>query len=127
MRKAFVPAIGAVLLATTVWTTGAVAGGTTAPRSAPQAITVTGYMVDQACLSGDIVQVMLTAKARSTSKPVQYQWDFTNNGSFDTPPGPPSVTTTYGDEVNVTALVKATNPANETDTDTVTFGTLNCS
>src|SRR5919204_2401474 len=120
MRTRLIPA-AALLLAAVVSGTGAAAGSSTA---APTAITVTGFMVDQTCLpGGDTVQVMLTAQARSTSRPVQYQWDFTNNGSFDTPPGKPSATTTYGDEVNVTALVQATNADGESDTDTVTFGT----
>lgn len=122
MRTRLIP-VAALLLAAVVSGTGAAAGSTT---TAPQAITVTGFMVDQVCLNGDTVQVMLTAQARSTSRPVQFQWDFTNNGSFDTPPGRPAATTTYGDEVNVTALVQATNSDGESDTDTVTFGTLRC-
>ena len=54
-----------------------------APANA-QTLTVTGFVVEQECLSGDFVAVTLSATAESTSSPVGFRWDFTNNGTFDT-------------------------------------------
>lgn len=122
MRRKLLFVAGIVLVV------GVFAGSVAVARpQTPAFISVEGYMADQACQGGDNVPTTLTAKARSSSRPVMYRWDFTNNGSFDTLPNRnPRVMTTYADEVNVTALVEATNPDGDVATDTVTFGTLRC-
>lgn len=100
----------------------------TGPVSAtPQALSVTASVTDQVCQGGDFVRVTLTAFAQSSSQPVRYRWDFTNNGSFDTGIRTnPTVSNLYPDEVTVTARVGAGNPEGDRAQDTVTFGTLRC-
>jgi hypothetical protein len=95
--------------------------------AAPESLTVTASVMDQTCISNDRVQVTLTAVADSSSQPVRFTWDSTNNGSFDTPASTdPTVTFTYPDEVNRTARVGAKNPERNKAMDTVTFQTLRC-
>ena len=57
---------------------------------------------------------------------VRFQWDFNNDGIFDTPlSANPTVSHLYPDEVNVTAVVKAVK-GRRSATDSVTFSTLRC-
>ena len=118
--------VAAVLAATAVAGLFAIGSAQAGPKT-PQALSVTAAVVDQQCRGGDFVRVTLTATAASTSQPVRYRWDFTNNGSFDTPVlANPTVSRLYPDEVNVTARVGAGNAEGDRATDTVTFSTLRC-
>jgi len=99
----------------------AVPSGQTATR-----VTLTAVVQNQRCQGGDNVQVKLTATVNPPQQNVQFQWDFNNDGIFDTPLSPnPTVTTLYPDEVNVTAVVKMVK-GNRSATDSVTFSTLRC-
>ena len=81
---------------------------------------------DQQCQGGDFVNVTLTATLNPPAQRVQFQWDFNNDGIFDTPLSPnPTVNHLYPDEVNVTAVVRAVK-RNRSATDSVTFSTLRC-
>ena len=99
----------------------AVPSGQTATR-----VTLTAVVQNQRCQGGDNVQVKLTATVNPPQQNVQFQWDFNNDGIFDTPLSPnPTVTNLYPDEVNVTAVVKMVK-GNRSATDSVTFSTLRC-
>ena len=99
----------------------AVPSGQTAPT-----VTLTAVVQDQQCQGGDFVNVTLTATINPPQQNVRYQWDFNNDGIFDTPlSSSPTVTHLYPDEVNVTAVVKAVK-GNRSATDSVTFSTLRC-
>jgi PKD repeat protein len=92
-----------------------------------QSITVTAFVSDQRCISGDVVAVALGATADSTSEPVAYAWDFNNDGTFDTRfRTNPNAVRFYPDEVTRTVRVLARNAAGEFAQDTVTFSTLRC-
>jgi hypothetical protein len=89
-------------------------------------VVLTAVVQDQQCQGGDFVNVTLTATLSRPSQGVQYQWDFNNDGIFDTPLSTnPTVTHLYPDEVNVTAVVKAVK-GQRSATDSVTFSTLRC-
>jgi uncharacterized protein YndB with AHSA1/START domain len=89
------------------------------------AATVTAFVVDQQCQGGDFVQVTLSATVEPAQR-VRYTWDLNGDGIFDTPLSrDPSVTTSYPDEVNVTATVKAMK-GSRSITDSVSFSTLRC-
>ena len=99
----------------------AVPSGQTAPT-----VILTAVVHAQRCQGGDNVQVRLTATLNPPQQNVQFQWDFNNDGIFDTPLSPnPTVTHLYPDEVNVTAVVKVVKGARSA-TDPVTFATLRC-
>jgi uncharacterized protein (DUF58 family) len=99
----------------------AVPNGQTAPS-----VTLTAMVQDQQCQGGDFVNVTLTATLNPPAQRVRFQWDFNNDGIFDTPlSSNPTVTHLYPDEVNVTAVVKAVRN-NRSATDSVTFSTLRC-
>jgi hypothetical protein len=99
----------------------AVPSGQTAP-----AVTLTAMVQDQQCQGGDFVNVTLTATLTPPAQRVRFQWDFNNDGIFDTPlSSNPTVTHLYPDEVNVTAVVKAVRGSRNA-TDSVTFSTLRC-
>ena len=90
------------------------------------AATLTAFVVDQQCQGGDFVQVTLSATLQPPAPRVRYTWDLNGDGVFDTPLSPdPTVTTSYPDEVSVTATVKAVSRQRFL-TDPVTFGTLRC-
>ena len=97
------------------------------PRpAAPDTLTVEALVSDQVCLNGDTVQVTLTANVDSTSAS-RTRWDFTNDGIFDTRFSlNPTLVTTYPDELDVTARVRAGNAEGNRAQDTVTFQTLRC-
>ncbi|MFN2541702.1 MAG: PKD domain-containing protein [Chthoniobacterales bacterium] len=89
------------------------------------AATLTAFVEDQQCQGGDFVQVTLSATL-NPPRNVQYTWDLNGDGIFDTAPSSnPTVTTTYPDEVNVTAVVKVMK-GSRSFTDPVTFQTLRC-
>ena len=99
----------------------AVPSGQTAP-----AVTLTALVQDQQCQGGDFVNVTLTATLNPPAQRVRYQWDFNNDGTFDTPlSANPTVTHRYPDEVNVTAVVRAVKGQRQA-TDSVSFSTLRC-
>ena len=99
----------------------AVPSGQTAPTA-----TLTALVQDQQCQGGDNVNVTLTATLNPMPPNVQFQWDFNNDGIFDTPLNPnPTVSHVYPDEVNVTAVVKVVK-GRRSATDSVTFRTLRC-
>jgi len=99
----------------------AVPSGQNAPT-----VTLTAMVQDQQCQGGDFVNVTLTATLNPPAQRVQFQWDFNNDGIFDTPLSPnPTVNHLYPDEVNVTAVVRAVK-RNRSATDSVTFSTLRC-
>jgi PKD repeat protein len=88
--------------------------------------TLTAIVQDQQCQGGDFVNVTLTATLNPMPRNVQFQWDFNNDGIFDTPLSPnPTVIHRYRDERNVTAVVKAVK-GTRSATDSVTFTTLRC-
>lgn len=99
----------------------AVPSGQTAP-----AVTLTAVVQDQQCQGGDFVNVTLTATLNPPAQRVRFQWDFNNDGIFDTPLSPdPTVSHLYPDEVNVTAVVRAVR-GSRSATDSVSFSTLRC-
>ena len=99
----------------------AVPSGQTAPTA-----TLTALVQDQQCQGGDNVNVTLTATLNPMPPNVRFQWDFNNDGIFDTPlSSNPTVSHLYPDEVNVTAVVRAVRGGRGA-TDSVTFSTLRC-
>ena len=93
---------------------------------AAQALTVNAFVVRQTCVNGSIVQVTLSATVQP-KQPAKYRWDFTNNGTFDTPLSSiPKVTHTYHDERRITARVRMINAQGMVRFDTVTFTTKLC-
>jgi uncharacterized protein (DUF58 family) len=90
-------------------------------------VTLTAVVQAQRCQGGNAVNVMLTATVGPRHPHgVQYQWDFNNDGVFDTPLSPnPTVSHLYPDETNVTAMVRAVKGGRHA-TDSVTFSTLRC-
>ena len=89
-------------------------------------VTLAAVVMDQQCQGGDNVNVTLTATLNPPQQNVQFQWDFNNDGIFDTPLSPnPMVTHFYPDETNVTAVVKVVK-GRRSATDSVTFSTLRC-
>jgi uncharacterized protein (DUF58 family) len=94
-------------------------------QSAPT-VTLTAVVQDQQCQGGDFVNVTLSATLSPPAPNVRFQWDFNNDGVFDTPlSSSPTVNHLYPDEVNVTAVVKAVK-GRRSATDSVTFSTLRC-
>ncbi len=88
--------------------------------------TLTAIVQNQQCQGGNLVNVTLTATLNPPAQNVQFQWDFNNDGVFDTPLSPnPTVTHLYPDESNVTAVVRAVK-GRRSATDPVTFNTLRC-
>ena len=89
-------------------------------------VTLAAVVLDQQCQGGDNVNVTLTATLNPPNPNVQYQWDFNNDGIFDTPLNSnPMVTHLYPDESNVTAVVKVVK-GRRSATDSVTFSTMRC-
>ena len=89
-------------------------------------VTLTAMVQDQQCQGGDFVNVTLTATLNPPAQRVQFQWDFNNDGIFDTPlSSNPTVTHLYPDEANVSAVVRVVR-GNRSATDSVTFSTLRC-
>jgi uncharacterized protein (DUF58 family) len=94
-------------------------------QSAPT-VTLTALVQDQQCQGGDFVNVTLTATLNPPAQRVRFQWDFNNDGVFDTPLSPnPTVNHLYPDEVNVTAVVRVVK-GGRSATDPITFSTLRC-
>lgn len=94
-------------------------------HSAP-AVTLTASVQDQQCQGGDFVNVTLTATLSPPQRNVRYEWDFNNDGVFDTAPSTnPTVTHSYPDETNQTAVVRVTK-GTRSATDSVTFFTIRC-
>src|SRR4029077_10254275 len=99
----------------------AVPSGQTAPT-----VTLTAVVQDQQCQGGDFVNVTLSATLNPPAPRVRFQWDFNNDGIFDTPlSSSPTVTHLYPDEVNVTAVVKAVK-GRRSATDSDTFSISPC-
>jgi len=99
----------------------AVPSGQTAPTA-----TLTAVVQDQQCQGGDFVNVTLTATINPPQRNVRFQWDFNNDGRFDTPLSPnPTVNRLYPDETNQTAVVRAVKNGRSA-TDAVSFSTLRC-
>lgn len=99
----------------------AVPSGQTAPTA-----TLTAVVQDQQCQGGDFVNVTLTATLNPPAQGVRFQWDFNNDGIFDTPiSSSPTVNHLYPDEVNVTAVVRAMKGERH-GRDSVSFSTLRC-
>jgi len=70
--------------------------------------------------------VQLTATLNPPAQRVRFQWDFNNDGIFDTPLSPnPTVTHTYDSFQPVTAVVRAVKGSHSA-TDSVTFRVLVC-
>ena len=88
--------------------------------------TLTAIVQNQQCQGGNLVNVTLTATLNPPQQNVQFQWDFNNDGVFDTPLSTnPTVTHLYPDESNVTAVVRAVK-GRRSATDPVTFNTVRC-
>jgi uncharacterized protein (DUF58 family) len=99
----------------------AVPSGQTAPTA-----TLTAMVQDQQCQGGNNVNVTLTATLNPMPPRVRFQWDFNNDGIFDTPLSPdPTVTHLYPDETSVTAVVKVVK-GTRSATDSIAFATLRC-
>ena len=93
---------------------------------ATQAATLVASVQNQTCQGGDFVNVTLTATLSPPIRNVRYQWDFNNDGIFDTALSPdPSVTHLYPDETNQTATVRVVK-GTRSATDSVTFSTIRC-
>jgi hypothetical protein len=89
-------------------------------------VTLTAVVQGQQCQGGDNVNVRLSATLQPPQQNVRFQWDFNNDGVFDTPLNPnPTVNHLYPDEVNVTAVVRAVK-GGRSATDPITFSTLRC-
>ena len=98
----------------------AVPSGQTAPT-----VTLTAVVRDQFC-SDPFLIVRLTARLNPPAQNVRFQWDFNNDGIFDTPLSPnPTVSTLYGEDRIVTAVVRAVK-GGRSATASVTFTTLSC-
>src|ERR1044071_3838777 len=94
--------------------------------SSQSAPVLTAVVQAQQCQGGDFVNVTLSATLNPPMQNVRYQWDFNNDGIFDTPLSTnPTVNHLYPDEVNVTAVVRVVK-GNRSGTDPVTFSTLRC-
>jgi uncharacterized protein (DUF58 family) len=94
--------------------------------SSQSAPVLTAVVQDQQCQGGDFVNVTLSATLNPPVPNVRFQWDFNNDGIFDTPLSTnPTVTHLYPDEVNVTAVVKVVKGRHSV-TDPVAFSTLRC-
>jgi hypothetical protein len=88
--------------------------------------TLTAVVQSQQCQGGNFVNVTLTATLNPPAQNVQFQWDFNNDGIFDTPLSPnPTVTNLYPDEATVTAVVRVVK-GRRSATDPVTFNTVRC-
>lgn len=98
-----------------------------APEAFPATTaTLRASVVSQQCRGGDGVSVTLTATLQPNRPGVMYQWDLNNDGVFDTPLSTdPTVTTVYGDELQVTATVRATKGTRNAE-NTVSFQTIRC-
>jgi hypothetical protein len=96
--------------------------GQTAPT-----VTLTAVVQDQQCGGPpEHVSVTLTATLNPPAQNVQFQWDFRNDGIFDTPLSPnPTVTYSYHQGEIVTAVVRAVKGSHSA-TDPVTFRVLMC-
>jgi len=104
-----------------------VAGSAAAQPRATRALQVTAIFVGATCQGGDFANVKLTAQPQGAVGDVQYKWDFTNDGTFDTPIlNSPRVQHLYGDELTITARVGARDSSGATAMDTVTFSTPRC-
>jgi uncharacterized protein (DUF58 family) len=91
-----------------------------------QAATLTASVQNQTCQGGDFVNVTLTATLSPPIRNVRYQWDFNNDGIFDTALSTdPTVTHSYPDETNQTATVRVVK-GTRSATDSVTFSTIRC-
>ena len=89
-------------------------------------VTLTAVVQSQQCQGGDFVNVTLTATLNPPAQNVRFQWDFNNDGVFDSPLSPnPTVSHLYPDETNVTAVVRAVKNGHSA-TDSVTFTTRRC-
>jgi uncharacterized protein (DUF58 family) len=89
-------------------------------------VTLTAVVQNQQCQGGNLVNVTLTATLNPPAQNVQFQWDFNNDGIFDTALSPdPTVTNLYPDEATVTAVVRVVK-GRRSATDPVTFTTLRC-
>ena len=98
----------------------AVPSGQTATR-----VTLTAVVQDQFCSKHDVV-VTLTARLNPPAQNVLFQWDFNNDGIFDTPLSPnPTVHMLYIEDGIVTNVVRAVK-GGRSATDSVTFATLSC-
>src|SRR4029453_14452896 len=92
----------------------------------PETLNITAILIEEECLGGDFVNVTLSGMGNSSS-PVEFAWDFENNGSIDTGAlSNPRVQHSYPDEVHVTPKLFARNDEGQMVSDTITFGTLNC-
>ena len=95
-----------------------------APRAEAQ--TVTAFVVKQVCVNSDTARVTLSAKI-TPSQPAKYRWDFTNNGTFDTPLSSiPTVNHLYPEDRRFTARVRAVTARGVVRFDTVTFLAKSC-
>ena len=120
MKTKQIKLIGAAIL-------GLFVSGLTAPAVyARITATLSASVVSQQCAGGNGVNVTLTATLQPNKPNVRYEWDFNNDGIFDTAPSTnPMVSNVYPDEAAVTARVRATKGTHSAES-TVTFNTLRC-
>jgi hypothetical protein len=79
------------------------------------------------CQGGDFAAVRLTANVSGATGDVRFKWDWTDNGTFDTPLlRNPSVQHVYSDEQVVTARVGVIDATGEAATDHVAFTVPRC-
>ena len=94
-------------------------------KSAPNA-TLEATVTNQVCQNNDFVSVTFTATLSPPVSNVRYQWDFNNDGIFDTRlDANPNVTHVYPDESNHTATVRAVK-GTRSATSSVSFATIRC-
>jgi hypothetical protein len=89
-------------------------------------VTLTAVVQSQQCQGGNLVNVTLTATLNPPAQNVQFQWDFDNDGIFDTPlSSDPRVSHVYPIGTQQTAVVRAVKGSHSA-TDPVTFSVLIC-
>ena len=99
--------------------------------SAPNAVTKTSAtlrasVVDQVCQGRNGVAVTMTANLQPPKQGLLSEWDFNNDGLFNIAPNRnPTATNVYGDELRVTARVRAGKGSRSAEA-IVTFGTIRC-
>jgi PKD domain len=101
--------------------------GASPAMASTDAFQVKAVFLSATCQGGDFANVKLTALLRGGTGTINYRWDFTNNGSFDTAPSTdPATSHLYGDELTFTARVGAKDGSGATAFSTISFSTPRC-
>ena len=124
MRRIHATVLGAAMAASLL---GAVPAVASPIGGSPTALRTEGFVVDMQCSSGDFALVSLSARSKGGEGVVKYRWDWTNNGTFDTPGSEnPGARHQYPDEASFTARVGVRDGAGHVGADQVEFVTIEC-